>query len=1574
MKDRFVTKNHDSSQHDFGFRAGKPTRAIQFYLYSNMGFQGKTTRQELLREFFIPEKGIFLLKQRYIRQTIQIHKKLGLLNFSIPHTEEYTLPKQNFLAIADFEMPDIYYNIQVDLERIPTTVVLLNEPTRKELNSHNIAYFRRYYWSLLFHAEIHKAEIQKGENWLSEKGLALFIDKLGKDVWEEIQTVLTQENCLFDPDNPREAISEFVAYYLQLYNFTPRMLAKFFPTIENIHKVYHDIHELGIDDEHLLQISRPEKATSVADLLGFRDDQIRFPEQDFAIFHPRYHLEKIYQSPVLDAFGVGKKQFEKEYEPFLLELLEEIIHKAQLIGELDFSTVLDKAIRNQVPLKIKQLLLLDKILAEAVPFLYARASWLDKLCLLLRREDFLQYAKRNAARERLALRTIQACHKKKDAVERRRQQNWGFGCKLVLLLTVLWQLLLYLPKKLLECLCAPLEQHCLLMQWFMERIRVHNLGYLLQIGCYEERHGNFAGAFREHKKMIAIGKVVVRRTQHPEGQRLLQSLEAELDHYLHEIEEKFCEGHGLHGDERKECHEFLQFFKHLKQLKRHHRWLLSDLQKSYVDSQKEYYSLHVFRWMFTLGHSKLKQTLPTIPFLKKLKALNKIQKRVAKLRLREHELNRFNKLIEHLLHHAKQGIRQKSDPVLTEVLSQAGIKPRVQVNTSQGAVASPGNQQERIAFAKIKEEVLDQMLEKGHIRFTDLRDIISRNDLKLDDLAGVKEFVMGDPLLRFDQRLGKDFAGTHRRAEIYMRWIHKFNALLFGTAFGRWTAKYILLPFVGALVFLEAFNYLLEEVSLLGPSTFTSRDFRDATAMVKSLREATPATPLRLYLKQKAAACLATKQQEIRREFSDLPEAEVEPLLAEYKLLQTLLVEAPQSELSQDIRPTLTMVFNEILPDPLLHQPQHIADLNLNAEAKALLKQKTFEPEDHVRLNRVLLELTYPEEMRRSPSHEELLQPLHQMLQPVYREKKIPHEFMYTVTKLLYVLMMGLSIIFIFFTPPGRWLGQQLLQNFAKLIKLLLIQAPQTIWYLGPIQFLYKLRLWGIAITFVLKPALYGIVISVVTIYFTDIAMYVLPIWILAGAFVLANLVINSPYGRKFVNALEDTAVDIILRINATLIIGLFQLIWEAFKIALLWLEDLFYTVDDFFRFRKGENPLAQVVKMLFSNLWFVFIYLFRFTINLVVEPQVNPLKHFPIVTVSHKIVLPISPMLAAASESLVQGIIPAHSWMMWVWGGTVWLIIQFGIPGICGFMAWELKENWKLYRRSASKHIKSAMVGSHGENLPRLLKPGFHSGTIPKYFRRLRKTMLYACHTGDCTPMSKLLAYHHHLCESLQRFIERTLVAEFTNNTRIKEQLEKMEVQEVALYTHKIDVPILLKLKNRETFSFTLHYELRAHILGYITVKQQETSLSADMQQYLAFALLVLWKKSAVQIIPGHTEVYVRQELKVPPHCRMSLGKEKNSLEVWLNLPESLKTAAHISYDLREDPVTPEIVKAIFGHSLEPEPIQRDVLMFEFKQLLWERYNEIHRQYEESAVPIPQDWQIAFEHLSCGDNYHHGA
>src|SRR5207253_6321608 len=103
---------------------------------------------------------------------------------------------------------------------------------------------------------------------------------------------------------------------------------------------------------------------------------------------------------------------------------------------------------------------------------------------------------------------------------------------------------------------------------------------------------------------------------------------------------------------------------------------------------------------------------------------------------------------------------------------------------------------------KMVEEMLDHISSYGYLTFSDLRDVISRNQLKLPDLHDPQDFIRGDQLLRLDRRLFTLLDGVYKPSELYLRWLERFAALNFGTGTGRWLTRYVTMPFLIAFLIL----------------------------------------------------------------------------------------------------------------------------------------------------------------------------------------------------------------------------------------------------------------------------------------------------------------------------------------------------------------------------------------------------------------------------------------------------------------------------------------------------------------------------------------------------------------------------------------------------------------------------------------------------------------------------------------------------------------------------------------------------------------------------------------------------
>ena len=281
--------------------------------------------------------------------------------------------------------------------------------------------------------------------------------------------------------------------------------------------------------------------------------------------------------------------------------------------------------------------------------------------------------------------------------------------------------------------------------------------------------------------------------------------------------------------------------------------------------------------------------------------------------------------------------------------------------------------------------------------------------------------------------------------------------------------------------------------------------------------------------------------------------------------------------------------------------------------------------------------------------------------------------------------------------------------------------------------------------------------------------------------FLAVNLLLNSRVGRNLQEMAADSLVQGWHDYGVRLLAGAFHAVIDFFRAILEWTERGLYTVDEWLRFKSGESRLSLAVKATLRLVWFWVTYFVRFAVNVLIEPQFNPIKHFPVVTVSHKLLLAAYIPFADFLADLLN--IP--KWTR----HSVAAVIIWCIPGVFGFLAWELRENWRLYAANRPNRLRRVIVGSHGESMLRLLRPGFHSGTIPKRFAKLRRAERKAREKGDWKAARKHLEVLHHVQRDVRRFVEREFAAWFAESRSW--QWAVPAVQKVRLATDRVRVAI---------------------------------------------------------------------------------------------------------------------------------------------------------------------------------------
>jgi hypothetical protein len=676
--------------------------------------------------------------------------------------------------------------------------------------------------------------------------------------------------------------------------------------------------------------------------------------------------------------------------------------------------------------------------------------------------------------------------------------------------------------------------------------------------------------------------------------------------------------------------------------------LLFDLQKIGVDHERDIYALDVVEWIRSGGQRPIKRPLPSQRLVRITKHLRSAAQRLTMARLSDEERQHLDRLLQTALQRSEDRLRECFRPILQDALSSVGLHP--------------ANPPERAACAKMVEEMLDRITEVGFLTFSDLRDVLARNQLKMADLADPHEFVRGDPLVRLDRRLATALDGVYRPGEFYLRFLERFTAPLFGTATGRWLTLFVLLPFGGALFLLDATQTILLHFDVCAPIH----------------------GPLHSLLPSQASAANA----------DSAAVANAWALVAQGQ---------SQQAIGAGPAPYLLGVADAVArsPRPCLSRP-----------GLSLLQM--------LALGFFLLGLLHSEPLRQHCA---------QGLALVWR---------------------GLRGLFL--DLPSWLLTRPLLR-----------------------------RVWGswafqLSLSFLVKPL---IVSALLWLLFPEL----FSTWLIAGiTFLCASSVLNSRLGRAVGDFIVQAFVDFYDLLRAGLLPGMLRLALALFKWVVDSTEYVLFTVDEWLRFRSGDSRTSLVVRTLATLLWYPVAFLVRFYLVVLIEPGFNPVKA-PVSYLAAKFIYPVLWPLtehAVTASSPAIGKLPA--WLLI--GGTMWLL-----PDLFGFLAWELKENWRMYRANRRPTLRPVAVGPSGETVHQLLQPGFHSGTVPKLYARLRQAERDALVTNNWRAARTCWHGLQEVEKSLRRLVERELL------TLLQEtplwQGQGLSVGRVALAPQRIRIEI---------------------------------------------------------------------------------------------------------------------------------------------------------------------------------------
>jgi len=442
------------------------------------------------------------------------------------------------------------------------------------------------------------------------------------------------------------------------------------------------------------------------------------------------------------------------------------------------------------------------------------------------------------------------------------------------------------------------------------------------------------------------------------------------------------------------------------------------------------------------------------------------------------------------------------------------------------------------------------------------------------------------------------------------------------------------------------------------------------------------------------------------------------------------------------------------------------------------------------------------------------------------------------------VLVLGTFLLLLIDREGFRRGCLSLLRKLGQMARRGLYDLPVSLWQLPWVRRFFDSVFYAVLIGYAVKPLMFTICL-------------VLPFRLLFGWLTWSTWTITFLSVNLALNADPDSYLDQLIteqlmrgwrELQIRVFAAAFHWVMDSFHYLLNGLERVLYTVDEWLRFRSGDNRLSVLVKLIGGGIWFFVSYVTAFVFTLLLEPQINPIKHFPVVTVSHKLLIPAGPMIVAQLSPYL-GVARANT-LVW---STIWLI-----PGVFGFLVWELKENWRLYASNRQRHLKPVPIGRQGETLLRLLRPGIHSGTLPKLFGRLR-------HAGRCVQRTrkghlvhKPLERLRNVEEAVRFFVERELLALLAEGREWCET--PLALAQIRLATNQILVEIgcpsvgpgTLQLAFQERAGWIIASLAQRGWLDAVCAEQREAFLQAVRGLYHLAGVDLVWEQVAARFGPN--------------------------------------------------------------------------------------------------------------------------
>jgi hypothetical protein len=279
------------------------------------------------------------------------------------------------------------------------------------------------------------------------------------------------------------------------------------------------------------------------------------------------------------------------------------------------------------------------------------------------------------------------------------------------------------------------------------------------------------------------------------------------------------------------------------------------------------------------------------------------------------------------------------------------------------------------------------------------------------------------------------------------------------------------------------------------------------------------------------------------------------------------------------------------------------------------------------------------------------------------------------------------------------------------------------------------------------------------------------------------------------------------------------------------------------------------------------------------------------------------------------------------------WFNIFF-LPGFFGFAVWELKENWKLYLSNRTNRIGPVPVGSHGETLTRLLRPGFHSGTLPKIFRKLRKLEHRDSSLGRFTSRRSAQEQLHHVEKAIRFFVDRELIALLQKSP----SLENLKVTCTTIQTasNSFSIELVGSTHSDEPAQFRFQEQS-----GWLIVTIARTGwlelIPSEQRNSVLHALEGFYRKGGIDL--------VREQLETNLTGEHPYDIDSEGLRIWPSRQFEVELIANLR---DEKMITP--LPALQASQAGLMPIEREKIVFSATETEWTQWEKTWVSRESSS------------------------